>query len=340
MRDNAVRAALLALAALSCEHTAPFGAPRNPPLGPISTALPRPLTLNRGDDRHPAVTGATLLYSRWAGDPATRERCIAFLPAVGGTISRTLCPRAVADTFVDTWTEPALSPDGRRVAFVWQKSAPAAAFPGETDVVVVPADGPAAVELRWPAARQLPDGRVTTGAAELSWVDAEQLRFLVGFEYVFKVKGGGAERLTDTTFISYAIMELDLASGDARVVPGADSAVAYAPAPDGGLWLVRSSDSTALLHLAPGGATAVGVGTFSRPVTDVANVGGTAVAALVSGDAVEWLEPVSGARGWVGMPGPIRRLAAVPGAREVIVEVERSAAEFGDRANLWRARIP
>lgn len=332
---------LVALAALACEHTLPFGAPDLEPLGPITSTLPRPLTLNRGDDRHPGVTGGTLLYSRWAGDPANRDRCIAFLPAAGGTISRTLCPPTAADTFVHTWSEPVLSPDGRRIAFVWQKSPPAAAFPGETDVIVAQADDPYAVALRWPAARVLADGRTTTGAIELSWAGDDRLLFLAGFEYVFKVKGGGADRLTDTTFMPYALFALDVASGTAGVVPGADSAVAYARAPDGGLWLVRSADSALLLHVPAGGGTPAPVGAFSAPVTDLANVDGMALAALADAAVdVEWLEPVSGTRDRVRLAGPVRRVTAVPGGREFIAEIERSTAEFGDRANLWRARIP
>jgi hypothetical protein len=33
--------------------------------------------------------------------------------------------------------------------------------------------------------------------------------FLIGHEFVFKVKGGGLQRYTDTTFESYGIADLD-----------------------------------------------------------------------------------------------------------------------------------
>src|SRR5438552_19126274 len=121
-----MRAALSSLLLLiaACEHSSPFTfVPVTQ--GPWGGGLPRRLTFSLGDDRNAAVTGGLIGFSRLdASALATQERCLALLPVDGGTLRGEYCPRGpvtLADTFLDTWTEPALSPDGRWVAYLWQQ---------------------------------------------------------------------------------------------------------------------------------------------------------------------------------------------------------------------------
>jgi hypothetical protein len=331
----------------ACEHAATFVVAAPDSLGPRTLAVPRRLTFNTGDDRTPAVTGTVLAYSRLDADEQGNERCLALLPVDGGTILRETCPgppRSPADTFVDTWTETALSADGRQVAYLWQQGSMISVLGfWSTSVVVAPADRAGDRSgFVWPIRFLTPGGRVGDAVSAISWADDHTLRLLMGYEFIFKVKGGGLQRYTDTTFQSYGLGQLDVTTGTFAFVPGGDSVYAYAAAPDGGLWIVRNQDSTRLLHLAPGADSATDVGVFGGPVRWLANVGGVP-AAVVSDVRVEWLEPGDSVPRQlpVGVgEGPVRRIAPVAGTRRFVAEVERGTDLFGDPANLWLYELP
>jgi hypothetical protein len=343
-----MRASLTLLVAVlaACDHTTPAGYPGPDPLGPFQASLPRRLTFSQGDDRTPAVIGGTLVFSRLeAADAGTRERCLAWLPVEGGRIWREACPplqQAAADSFVDTWVEPALSPGGDRVAYVWQEGSLVSVLGfHRARLIVAPVSDPAdtggyAREISISTS----SGEIANSAIALSWASATTVRFLGTYEYIFKVKGGGLERYTDTTFQSLALMELDLPTGVLRVVPGGDSAIAYSAAPDGGVWLVKSAAPATLMHLASGADTVVAVGSFSTGVEDLVAVDGLAVAALAGGAGVEALDPASGGRITLGpFTGRTHRVSAASG-RRLVVEVERDTTLFGAPANLWLLEIP
>ena len=335
---------VLAWSGAACSHEAPFSWPGPDTVGPFPGPPPRRLTFNPGDDRNPSVRGDMLVFSRLDGFHG-RERCVALLAAAGGTLHRTMCPlppASPADSFVDTWVEPALSPDGRQIAFVWQQGSPAGYYTWTRYLVVAPATDPAHPTFSWQSWYVLPDGRTATAVLKPMWRDPMTIRFLASYERVFKVKGGGAERLTDTLVDAYTLVDLDLAAGGTvAIVPGADSAIAYAPARSGGFWLVKSSDSTRLLFLAPGADSAVGVASYAGPVVDLAEVDGVPVALRADSSYVEWIDLATGAVHQIGSDTPIRRIAAVPGTRAFIAEVENTAdplASIG--ANLWLFSLP
>jgi len=334
---------LLVLAGASCGHEGPFAWAGPDTLPPFESGVPRRLTFNPGDDRNPSVTGDLLAFSRLDGTHG-RERCLAILAAAGGTLHRAICPPppvSPADTFVDTWVEPALSPDGGQIAFVWQQGAPASYYTWTRDLVVAPANDPSHPTFAWPAWYVLPDGRIATAVSKPMWLGPTTLRFLATYERVFKVKGGGSDRLTDTAMDVYSLADLNLVTGAVGVVRGADSTIAYAPALTGGVWLVKSSDSTRLLFLAPGADSAVGVVTFSGPVVDLADVAGVPVALLARSGVVEWIDLTTATAGYIATVTPIRRIAAVPGTRRFVAEVENTddpLVSIG--ANLWLFGLP
>ncbi len=331
----------------ACDHAWPYDSSGPGPIGPRGQALPRRLTYSSGDDRHPSVAGDLIVYSRLDPDEQGNERCVAVLPVEGGTILREACPappRTLADTFVDTWIEPALSPDGRRVAYMWQQGSLVSVLGfGATHVVVAPVDRPGdATRFVWPIFYIRPDGRPADAVTELSWVDDRTVRFVIGHEYVFKVKGGGLERYTDTTFEAYGLADLDVVSGTLRISAPGDSASQYVPAPDGGLWLTRTGAPGRLLHLSPGADSLSVVGDFSGAVRWLANVGGSP-AAIVGDTIVEWLVPGDSLPHQIvvgGAGGPVHRIVGVPGTRRFVAEIERGWDLFGDRANLWLYELP
>jgi len=367
-----VRLALASLAVAACEHSSPGRVAGIDHVGPFPTGLPRRLTFYTGNDRTPSVTGNVLVYAR-QGDayanplyaPEGRELCIAFLPVEGGTIQRQLCPHDLiptTDTLVHTWYEPALSPDGKRIAFVWERGTRVGMLGFlNAYLMVTPVDQPTdTTQIHYTVNLTQPDdplSQLANMATHITWADSSRLRFIATFEHRFKVKGGGAERICDTIWQPLTLMELNLATGTARVVPGGDSVYTYAPAPDGGLWVVRSPDSTALLHLDPATGTTTLVSRFSDIVLDLIAVDGAPVAVVTpvhdphvtifpptvvrGGAAIERLDPSTGSLSRITpFPGLVHRLASVPGQRYFVAEIEPALMPFGMPPDLWLVEFP
>lgn len=342
------------LGAAACEHAGPGDVASPTDVGPFSQTLPRRLTFSTGGDRTPSVTGDVIVYARQGTAypylpyaVVGREECLAFLPVEGGTLLRTLCPHELivpADTFVHTWFEPSLSPDGALIAFDWQRG-PNVGPQGYADIflMVTAVDRPAdtlrtRVQVHYAESGYNP--RRAGLASRITWIAADRLRFLATYERIVGVRNGGAERVTDTTFEPLALMELDVASGATSVVAGGDSVVAYANAPDGKIWVVREPDPAAVLLLDPATGARSSVGRFSSGSVDLIAVAGSLVAAVRGGLALELLDPTTGAvTPMDSLAGPIRHLAAA-GGRRFIAEVEASVRPYGWPADLWLFEVP
>jgi hypothetical protein len=346
---------LAPLALVACEHTAPGAVQPPVDVGPYTATLPRRLTFAVLDDRTPSVSGGVLVYAR-QGDayantgyaPTGREECLAFLPVEGGTIERLLCPHSLlspADTFVHTWYEPALSPDGTRIAFTWQRG-PNVGPLGfwDTYLMVTPVDRPTDTTriraiVNYAEAGLFP--RRADFASKLAWLDDGHLRFLATWEHIFKVKSGSAARVTDTAYVPLALEDMDLATQAIAPVPGGDSAIAWGPAPSGGVWLVREPQPDALVLLDPVTHLRTPVGHFLGAVTDLAVVDGAAVAITSAGAALERLDPATGAVTVLGtsFAGPMVHIAAA-GGRRFVVQAQQATQPFGAPSDLWLLEVP
>jgi hypothetical protein len=328
---------LLLAVTLGCGHEDPWSAAPPRPLGPATTTLPRRLTFNVGDDRAPSLwaDGSVIAFARF--DPvASPKPCIAYLPAAGGTLVDMHCPPApsAADTFESTWGSPVLSPGGDRIAFLWQRAGSAAELaPWTSELVIAPRSTPRSPTTSVTLIRFLPEGFVTS-MTEPAWRDAGTIRLLAAYDSIWKVKGGGAERFTDSARVVRRLVDVDIATGTLTPVAGGDSGIAWAPRGSDGFWLARSGGR--LFEVSAG--VPVERGVFSATVTDLAEVSGRVVAA--TGDTlVEWLDPVSGVRGQIAMRGPTYRVAPA-GGRRFVAEVERGIVLFGSMANLWLYEVP
>jgi hypothetical protein len=368
LRSRLLPLILAPLALAACEHAAPGSVQAPADVGPFTTTLPRRLTFSVLNDRTPSVSGGILVYAR-QGDayantgyaPIGREECLAFLPVDGGTIQRLVCPHSLlspADTFVHTWYEPALSPDGTRIAFTWQRG-PNVGPLGFWDahLMVTPVDHPTdttQVRAIVNYAEAGLDPRRADFASKIAWLDEGHLRFLATWERIFKVKGGGAERVTDTTYVPLALEDLDLASRAITPVPGGDSAIAWAPAPSGGIWVVREPQPDSLLLLDPATGVRTPVGRFSSPVLDLAVVDGDPVAlvdpivdtgpvsgitVIHGGGAIERLDRTGALTRLTGFAGPVRHIAAA-GGRRLVAEIEQATQPFGAPTDLWLLEVP
>lgn len=339
----------------ACGHGDAFDMPSPAHVGPFSSAMPRRLTLYGGMDATPSVNGGMLLFSRQSdAEPGSyvslgRERCIAFMPVEGGSIERLLCPHRLVplpDSFVDTWYDAALSPDRSRLAFMWQRGQRVSAL-GFYDayLMVTPADRPqdtTAVrhQVQWVETGGAQNPLRATVATRITWEDDTHLLFLATYEHILKVKGGGAERVTDSTYDGLALMRLDVTTGAASLVPGGDSVAAYARATGGGLWIAKKGDPT-IRRLDPVTGVVTPVGFLGTPVVELADVGGMPVAIPVDSASLKWIQPDGTVQTLSGFPGKLHRLAGAGGNR-VVVEVEDGSGvdPFGSPPDLWLLTVP
>jgi hypothetical protein len=339
MRPGTFRRAATALLVAACTHSEPYATDGPDPLGPADPGLPRQLTYNPGDDRAPSVAGSQVVFSRRDPLQPSPGLCIALLPAEGGTLSATLCPPppSVADTFVSSWLEPALAPDGTRLAYVWRRSPQVSALAAWSyHLVVAAVDAPAVPVVSASIARLLPGDRRVNTALEPAWVTPDVIRFLAAFDSIFKVKGGGANRFTDTVTAPRALMDFTISTGAFAIVPGGDGVVAWHPLGPDRMLIVPDSSPRSLLYLDADG-TRTPAHVWPVPVTDITTRGST-VAATAGLDTLYWVDFESGP-GQSPLPGQAWRLSSATSG--VVVEVERQGGDgFGAPANLWLVSVP
>jgi hypothetical protein len=138
-------------------------------------------------------------------------------------------------------------------------------------------------------------------------------------------------------------------------VPGGDSVIAYAPAPSGGVWVVREPHPDSLLLLDPVSGARTPVGAFSSRVLDLIAVDGAPVAVVDpvvetgpiagptvfhGGATIERLDLQSGTRTQLtAFTGPVRHIAAAGGNR-LVAEIEQATLPFGAPSDLWLLELP
>lgn len=317
---------------VGCEHTTPFELRDPEPIGPVSAQLPLRLTFNPSEDRDPAAGSDVIVFSRLEPGRPDLDRCLAFLPARGGTLLRSVCAGGPhADGVTDGWLRPALSAGGQ-IAYVRERATFPAIAPTSRHLVVAPVAAPDSVTDQVLVLFQAADGRRITALRELQWAGSD-LRFVAGQDSFPRVAG-----VFDTLFTPVALAELTPAVGVLREIPGTSGAFAHASAPDGGIWFVTIGAPSTLMHVAPDGSGARVVGTFSRPVVALTAVDGQPVAVMANTDSalVEWLDAETGA--WVGVTsiaGEAGRIVSVPGSRRLVLELRR-----GTNTDLWLLELP
>lgn len=350
MTNTRLALAFLVASLIACGHTEPFSLEGSQAQGPFprdpGAPLLQRLTFNTGDDRTPSVAGDVLVFSRLEPSRIDGDRCIAFMPVLGGTITRQVCAGGGnPDNVRDAWLRPVVSPDGERIAYVAEESN--AAFvpnvPSTRNLVVASLTDFQNLKTLVPFSVRTTDG-VINDFREVEWTDANTIRFIGG-------TGGFNSLIQDTVFAGLGLFEWDVDAGSTRRIAGIDNPIAHTSTDDGGIWFLSEADSTKVFHLPAGETTPVElpfdwsqISLTAGIMWDIDNFDGKpAVIARVVVDFVAGPEErvivleigsASGSR--ILRAGRIRNFVKVPGQRAIVAAVVNVAGG----TNLWLAELP
>jgi hypothetical protein len=290
------RLALIAWFALilgSCDHTAPPEPEPPPPAPPFSSLLPRRLTFNLADDRTPAwlPDGSGIVYSTERKDRIDQDRCLAVLPAEGGTIRASYCQlHPDHDDSTDLMESPAVSTGGRLffhrvVSWVGQQKL------GASVLMLGQWDNPVGAAILQPLPYTAPNGRIHSSIRSPQWIGPDTLVYLA--EQLFYE---GSTFYPDTFYTGLDVVLLDLSAAPRfEVVPGTDYASGVAVSSQGdAIYYTLGGDSRVFQRVLSTGAVGVvhdfGTGTIAR---DPAVLGNRLVA-VVGGSVLYRFEDAHG----------------------------------------------
>jgi len=334
-----------ALVTLACDHTQPFATVPQDTVGPFPGGLPRQLTFNPLSDEMPSVHGDTLVFSRRDADRPDGDRCLAFLPVEGGRLLGEACAHGhTSDLTQDAWLFPAISPDGRRVAFVRERGALGATTPDERALVVALLDAPDSAVMVVRGTYPTPSGQLGNAFQKITWLNDGTLRFLGGVESLDNGTLGG--------FVPLGVFEIaaDAAPTTPPVaIPQLADAVAYDVGRDGSVYFVPATDPTTVYRWMPdstpaplvqfgstGGPTLLQLGDVAFADSVIAVIGVFGGAEGGTSARLAWADLAAGAlQHDVLTFSAARRLAGVLGRRQVVLEV----GDGGD-PNLWLVGFP
>lgn len=321
--------ALLIVAACAHSEVAPVEQPDNPPFG--AGTWPRPLTFNRFDDRQPSwlPDGSGILYSTQRNNSLRdNDRCIALLPADGGTDLWRRCetsPLNVADT-MDVWEWPSAGPGGRTY-FVRTTSWNQSLKYGNVRIELAHdydfEHGKIASTLPFYTS----SGRQELATWTPRWLTPDKIAYLGVLEF-----WEGESFAPDTFFTGEEVMLLQLAgdtAGSFTVVPGTDyaSSVAIDGDPDIIYYTIGGDSLVYRRHLASGVVDTVHNFGAGRVARDVSVRGNTLVA--IVGDSVVFQNEA--AHGWVQRD---------EGGAIAVVDLTTGAEVTYDRSTDWLFRHP
>lgn len=292
---------VLALAALSCGHEGALATGSYAPNQPAGAGALVRLTFNPGQDLGPSwlPDGSGVVYTDEHFDttiPRDLDRCLALLPAAGGTIAREICDRIpAAQDSVNAFTAPAVSPDGR-LAYV-RATAPVSAgwpvAPYAQQLVVASGDDPDQARVLRTIPYPGPSGRIHQAVAQVHWLGDSSLVY-VGQKVDYSAPCPGCELDTLPTGLEVVRLLLGGSNPVLTMLPGTDQASSVTATGDDTVYFTVNGDSRVFRLRVSSDSVAVahdfGAGTIARDV----QVAAGRLVAVVGGDVSYANDPALG----------------------------------------------
>lgn len=238
------------LLSMSCGHAEPFPSGHNPPLGPRTTDPPIQLTYDFGDDLAPAwlPDGSGIAYT-WTSLADTGNRCLAIIPAEGGTRHSEKCwPKYRLADSISALNSVAPTIDGR-AAWVDQVGKRVRRAPDRSALRIGRLDqGDTGVAVRtFPYLA--PSGNLHNTATHIVWLNQDKLAY-VGTELEW------TRFDTLVTGVEIAILDLTQSPAAVTVVPNTLGANSLWASVDGTtIYYTIAGDSRVLQQVLASGDT-------------------------------------------------------------------------------------
>lgn len=225
----AARRLVWVLFLVGCDHSTPFSSASYVSTGPLRTGTPTQLTYNPGVDERVAwlPTGGGFLYTEERADLPQHERCLAEMPAAGGTVMGSVCASLAASQDSQITFESAAVSASGQLTFV-RAGTVDVGFTGfganALLLTTLGSTGTTRLLLRTPLLG--PNARAVDNFSQIQWMGDTTL-IALGEREVFPTCRGCPP---DTVRSGLEIDRINIGADSARVVgvPGTDSASSVA----------------------------------------------------------------------------------------------------------------
>ena len=275
------------------------------------------MTYNAGQDLVPAwlPDGNALVYTAERGDRADHDRCFAFMPATGGTISRYACSTVAADDSINVFDEAAILGDSIAYVRASTERFLQGLGPDRQELVIAPIADLTAARLVQRVPFTTPWGDTYDAISSLAWLDAGRLAF-IGERVTYPRACSNCAADTVRLGVGLAIADVTSGAPIFTRMPDGDSASSLAVAANGDtIYFTRNGDTHVFRR------------TLSTALTDTLIDFSAGVARDVSVSSGRLVAVVGGSPGGPGVPDRGGALFLV--AQQII-------GEIGDGVSLYR----
>lgn len=244
--------ALIVLLLAACEHPAPFRPEDNGRDGPLFPASIAQLTYSSGQDVIPEwlPDGSAFVYTAERSDRVDHDRCLAFMPDSGGTISRYACPTVAPDDSVHVLDEAAIVGDSIAYVRASTERFLQGIGPDRQELVVAPLAEPNAARLLQQIPFTTPWGATYDAISQLAWIGAAGNRLaFIGERVTYPRPCSSC--LPDTVRTGVGLVLADVGTGPLVLtrMPDGDSASSLAVSANGdSIYFTKVGDSRVFRH--------------------------------------------------------------------------------------------
>lgn len=233
------------LAVSGCGHTSPFSSDEDGSTGPLIPGQPAQITYSPGQDLIPAwlPDGSAFVFTAERRDRVDHDRCFAFMPQGGGTISRYVCSTVAADDTLNVYDEPAFQGDSVTYVRASTERFLPGLGPDRQSLVIAPIANPLTARVLQTIPFTTTWGDTYDAISHVASLGPGRIAF-IGEHVTFP--RGCSSCAPDTVRIGIGIVIADISAAGLALtrMPDGDSASSLAPSANGDtVYFTRNNDT-------------------------------------------------------------------------------------------------